>query len=139
MFAVCRRRELILTGIVVTGKPPGIFGAGVVQGVVSSASFGAVGAPKSSDSTSSLLGQAVGTAIEGGVGTSIMATGAGEAGFGLVAAPETAGLSLGLVVGGAVEVGVGGAMQVGAAENGDTEKKKSFCRRSAQMNADWPL
>src|SRR5580765_3230345 len=45
------------------------FVGGVSQGIVASASFGAVGAPRSSDSNASLLGQALGTAIEGAVGT----------------------------------------------------------------------
>jgi RHS repeat-associated protein len=93
------------------------FVGGVSQGIVASASFGAVGAPKSSDSNASLLGQAVGTIIEGAVGTGIRNTGAGAVGIGLVAEVPSAGTSTAVVVTGAAGVVAGGAMEAGAAKN----------------------
>ncbi len=93
------------------------FGMGAVRGVVSSASFGLVGAPKASDSQASLLGQSYGTAVEGLVGAGVMSKGAGDAGVGLIAAPETGGASLALTVEGGIEIGVGSVMQAGAAKN----------------------
>jgi len=53
------------------------FGTGIVRGIVSSASFGAVGAPRSTDSAASLAGQTWGTAVEGAAGTITRHTGAG--------------------------------------------------------------
>jgi RHS repeat-associated protein len=93
------------------------FGTGVVQGYVSSASFGAVGAPKSSDSTASLLGQALGTALEGAQGTATRMAGSGTVVGGLAAEPETAGVSTVAVVGGGVAVAAGGYQELGAAKN----------------------
>jgi RHS repeat-associated protein len=93
------------------------FVGGVSQGIVASASFGAVGAPRSSDSNASLLGQALGTAIEGAVGTGLRTTGAGAVGVGLVAEAPSAGTSTAVVVTGAVGVVAGGAMEAGAAKN----------------------
>jgi RHS repeat-associated protein len=93
------------------------FGMGAVQGVVASASFGLVGAPKASDSQASLLGQSYGTAVEGLVGAGVMSKGVGDAGVGLVAAPETAGASLSVAAEGGAEILVGGAMQAGATKN----------------------
>ena len=93
------------------------FGMGAVKGVVSSASFGLVGAPKASDSQASLLGQSYGTFVEGAVGAGMTVDGLGEAGIGLVAAPETGGASLALSGEGLIEAGVGTAMQAGAAKN----------------------
>jgi hypothetical protein len=46
-----------------------------------------------------------------------MSKGAGDAGIGLIAAPETGGASLALTVEGGVEIGVGSVMQAGAAKN----------------------
>jgi RHS repeat-associated protein len=93
------------------------FVGGVAKGIVSSASGGAVGAPKSSDSNASLYGQLLGTAIEGGVSTDVAVQGAGTAGLGLVAEGPTLGGSTVLVVagGGAAALGTKGAL--GAAKN----------------------
>ncbi|HET8891879.1 MAG TPA: RHS repeat-associated core domain-containing protein [Candidatus Angelobacter sp.] len=93
------------------------FVGGVSQGIVASASFGAVGAPKSSDSTASLWGQLAGTIIEGAVGTGLRTTGAGAVGVGLAAEAPSAGTSTAVVVTGAVGVVAGGAMETGAAKN----------------------
>jgi RHS repeat-associated protein len=93
------------------------FVGGISQGIVASASFGALGAPKSSDSTASLLGQALGTAIEGAMGTGARTTGAGAVGVGLAAEAPTAGTSTAVVVTGAVGVLVGSAAEAGAAKN----------------------
>ena len=76
------------------------FVGGVAQGIISSASWGAVGAPKSSDSNASLYGQLLGTAIEGGVSTDLAVQGGGTAIVGLAAAPETGGVSLVVFSGG---------------------------------------
>ncbi len=93
------------------------FGTGVVRGVVSSASLGTAGAPKSSDSTASLWGQALGTAIEGGVSTQIALQGGLAGGAGLLLEPETAGLSTGVVIVGAGEAALGTVGAVGAVKN----------------------
>ena len=93
------------------------FVGGVSQGIVASASFGAVGAPKSSDSNASLWGQAVGTIIEGAMGTGIRDTGAAAVGVGLVAEAPSAGTSTTVVVTGALGVVAGGAMETGAVKN----------------------
>ena len=93
------------------------FVGGVSQGIVASASFGAVGAPRSSDSTASLWGQAAGTIIEGAMGTVIRDTGAAAVGVGIVAEAPSAGTSTAVVVTGAVGVVAGGAMETGAAKN----------------------
>jgi RHS repeat-associated protein len=93
------------------------FGAGAVRGVVSSASFGLVGAPKAGDSQASLLGQSYGTFVEGMVGAGVMSKGAGDAGAGLVLAPETGGASLVVSGGGLVEMGAGAVMEAGATKN----------------------
>jgi RHS repeat-associated protein len=93
------------------------FVGGVSQGIVASASFGAVGAPRSSDSTASLWGQVAGTIIEGAMGTALRTTGAGAVGVGLVAEVPSAGTSTAVVVTGAVGVVAGGAMETGAAKN----------------------
>ena len=88
------------------------------RGVVSSASFGAVGAPKSTDSTASLAGQVFGTGIEGAAGTITRNTGAGMVVGGLVAeVPGIAGTSTVVVAVGAGGVVTGGAMEAGAAKN----------------------
>src|SRR5262249_50842939 len=84
---------------------------------VASASHGLVGAPKSGDSEASLLGQSYGTFVEGAMGTALTFKGAGDAGVGVLAAPETGGASLVLAAEGGGEVLVGGAMQTGAAKN----------------------
>jgi len=75
------------------------FVGGVSQGIVASASFGAVGAPRSSDSNASLWGQAAGTIIEGAMGTVIRDTGAAAVGVGLVAEAPSAGTSTAVVAG----------------------------------------
>jgi len=93
------------------------FVGGVSQGIVASASFGAVGAPRSSDSNASLWGQAAGTIIEGAMGTVIRDTGAAAVGVGLVAEAPSAGTSTAVVVTGAVGVVAGGAMETGAVKN----------------------
>ena len=88
------------------------FVGGVAQGIVSSASGGAVGAPSSSDSNASLYGQLLGTAIEGGVSTDLALQGASTAGLGLVAEGPSLGASTVLVVagGGAAALGTKGAL-----------------------------
>jgi len=93
------------------------FVGGVSQGIVASASVGAVGAPRSSDSNASLWGQAAGTIIEGAMGTVIRDTGAAAVGVGLVAEAPSAGTSTAVVVTGAIGVFAGGAMETGAAKN----------------------
>jgi RHS repeat-associated protein len=93
------------------------FVGGVSQGIVASASFGAVGAPRSSDSTASLWGQAAGTIIEGATGTVIRDAGAATVGVGLVAEAPSAGTSTAVVVTGAAGVLAGGTMEAGAAKN----------------------
>jgi RHS repeat-associated protein len=124
------------------------FVGGVSQGIVASASFGAVGAPKSSDSNASLWGQAVGTIIEGSMGTVLRNTGAGAVGVGLVAEAPSAGTSTAVVVTGAVGVVAGGAMETGAVKNvgaiahamsnraGDfsTSDKKQLDQQNANQN-----
>lgn len=94
------------------------FTVGVARGFASSISYGTVGAPKSSDSTASLVGQAFGTAIEGAAGTITRNAGKGLVVGGLVAEGPSLGTStvaVGVGVGGVV---TGGAMEVGAAKNG---------------------
>jgi RHS repeat-associated protein len=93
------------------------FGTGVVRGVVSSASFGAVGAPKSTDSTASLAGQALGTVIEGSAGTMMRNAGAAEVVGGLAAELPSGGTSTVVVVAGAAQVLVGSTAEAGAAKN----------------------
>ena len=93
------------------------FVGGVAKGIVSSASGGAVGAPKSSDSNASLYGQLLGTAVEGGVSTELAVQGGGTAIIGVLAAPETGGLSLVVSAAGATEALVGTAGAVSAAKN----------------------
>ena len=93
------------------------FGMGTVQGFISSASHGLVGAPKAGDSEASLLGQSYGTIVEGTVGTALISKGTGDAGIGLVLAPETGGTSLALAAEGGGEILIGGVMQTGAAKN----------------------
>ena len=93
------------------------FVGGVAQGIVSSASWGALGAPKSSDSNASLYGQLVGTAIEGGVSTDLALGGSGTALVGVLGAPETGGASLLVSAAGGAAALVGTAGAVGAAKN----------------------
>jgi RHS repeat-associated protein len=93
------------------------FGTGIVQGIVSSASMGAVGAPKATDSTASLLGQMLGTAFEGANGTITRTAGVGAIGTGLAGEGPSAGTSTALVVGGAVAIGAGAYQEAGAAKN----------------------
>ncbi|HET9281579.1 MAG TPA: RHS repeat-associated core domain-containing protein, partial [Candidatus Angelobacter sp.] len=93
------------------------FTTGALKGVVSSASFGWVGAPKAGDSEASLLGQTYGTFVEGLVGAGIMSKGIGDAGVGLALAPETGGASLAVSGQGLLEMGGGGLMEAGAAKN----------------------
>src|SRR5262249_1513013 len=93
-------------------------GTGFVRGFVSSASWGAVGAPKSTDSDMSLWGQSVGSAFEGHIGLHLMGSGVADTGVGLGAELPTEGLSTPLVVAGAGEVVFGGSMTLGAAKNG---------------------
>jgi RHS repeat-associated protein len=93
------------------------FVGGVAQGIVSSASWGAVGAPKSSDSNTSLYGQLVGTTIEGALSTDLAVGGGGTAIVGALGAPETGGASLLVSAAGGAAALVGTAGAVGAAKN----------------------
>jgi hypothetical protein len=90
---------------------------GMFRGVISSASWGALGAPKSGDSVMSLWGQSVGSAMEGHIGVQIMMHGGAKAGVGLAALIPTAGRSGGAVLEGGAEFLVGSILTGGAAKN----------------------
>jgi hypothetical protein len=92
-------------------------GVGFVRGAAASVSFGAVGAPKSSDSLMSLYGQSMGTAMVADVGREAMVTGGGQVMVGLAGALETDGLSLSVSGTGALEAIGGATVTVGAAKN----------------------
>src|SRR5258708_9579771 len=92
-------------------------GMGFARGAVSSVTFGAVGAPKSTDSVMSLWGQSAGTGMVETLGLQSMATGGTEMGVGLGAELPSEGTSTALVLDGAGQVVVGGVMSVGAAKN----------------------
>jgi hypothetical protein len=93
------------------------FSTGVIQGYVSSASWGTVGAPKSSDSTASLFGQMLGTAFEGAQGTITRTAGAAAVGTGLAAEGPSAGTSTTAVVVGAGAVVAGAYQETAAVHN----------------------
>jgi RHS repeat-associated protein len=93
------------------------FSTGVVQGYVSSASWGTVGAPSSSDSTASLLGQMLGTAFEGTQGTITRTAGAAAVGTGLVAEGPSGGTSTAVVVVGGAAVVAGAYQETAAVHN----------------------
>lgn len=93
------------------------FAKGVVKGFASSVSFGLVGAPRTSDSPSSLAGQVSGTGLAGLAGAVLKGEGAAQVGIGLAAEGPSAGTSTALVINGAVDLAVGQAVQAGAAAN----------------------
>jgi RHS repeat-associated protein len=93
------------------------FGIGVLRGAASSISFGAVGAPSSSDSVSSLTGQALGTSVVGAAGTDLAVGGGPAAIEGLLAAPVTGGTSLLESAGALAAPAIGTEMVAGAAKN----------------------
>ena len=93
------------------------FGMGVLRGIASSVTFGAVGAPKATDSPSSLAGQLSGTGVAGIAGEVIKNAGADAVGVGLVAELPSGGTSTLVVAGGGAGVVAGQAVEVGAAAN----------------------
>jgi RHS repeat-associated protein len=96
--------------VVDTARTVGDFGGGVGRGIVSSFSWGIVGAPQPSDSTVNRAGQVVGSVIEGMAGADI-ATGPG---LGVTFSTGGAALLTGEPEAAMV---TGGAMIVGASKN----------------------
>jgi hypothetical protein len=92
-------------------------GVGFVRGAAASISYGAAGAPKSTDSSMSLFGQSMGTAMMANLGMQEMVKGGVEIGAGLGLAPETGGLSLTVSGAGALEAIGGAVVTAGATKN----------------------
>ena len=92
-------------------------GSGAVRGVSSSLTGGLVGGPRSTDSTLSRAGQALGTTAVGVLGAAVAAHGVGTGGAALVLAPETGGASLAAIPQAAAETAVGGLIIAGVAKN----------------------
>jgi len=93
------------------------FATGAIRGAASSISFGAVGAPSSSDSAASRLGQAAGSVAVGVVGEITSDLGKGAAAVGIVAEAPSAGTSTLLVGAGVGAVALGTTAEAGAAAN----------------------
>jgi RHS repeat-associated protein len=93
------------------------FATGAIQGAASSISLGAVGAPSSSDSAASRLGQAFGSVAVGVAGELTSDIGKGAMAVGLIAEAPSAGASSLAVAAGAGAVALGSAAEAGAAAN----------------------
>ena len=91
--------------------------SGFARGAASSLTGGLIGAPKSTDTLESRVGQAMGTTAVGVEGTNLTASGTVEGGIALAAAPETVGLTLAAVPGAVAQTAIGGLMVSGAVNN----------------------
>lgn len=86
------------------------FSGGVMQGAVSSFTFGIVGAPSPTDSRTNRIGQVVGTVAEGVAGLAIAGPGSGAITLGSGGTAAVSGVSEGTIV-------LGAAMTVGSGVN----------------------
>jgi RHS repeat-associated protein len=93
------------------------YGAGILRGVASSLSFGAMGAPTADDSLASRAGQATGTTLTGIAGEITADAGKGAMAVGALAEVPSAGTSTAVVAAGAGAAAIGTTAEAGAAAN----------------------